>query len=261
MKETPPPRHVPPAAAPAIALPDARYMHDRYRIAGGVPFGEPASITDEEGHALFHYSSFSSITGIVAALVTGIVIVAGIGASAFLLSEKLWIAAAIALALSGAFAAIIAMLVPQTEVTVFEDAAMTQPAFTMHQATRYTFPAVEFAVRAAGGRDIGHLRMSSFSRLAKHHWHILDRDGTTEIGDAVEESLPRAVVRKFLGKFSAQYESNLRIRAGWSDAGWIVRRPSELTEARVLDVTLDAGKELDRRLALALALLVIAAEP
>jgi hypothetical protein len=260
MTEPAPPAAVQPRAVPAPP-PDPRYAHDRYRIAGGVPFGEPATIADDDGHALFHYASFASITGIVAALVTAIVIIAGAGAAAFLVSERLLLAAGIALALSGAFAAILAMLVPQTEVTVFEDAAMTKPAFSMHQATRYTFPAVEFAVRTADGRDIGHLRMSSFSRLAKHHWHLLDRDGTTEIGDAVEESLPRAIVRKFLGKFSSAYESNLRIRAAGHDAGWIVRRPSELTEARVLDVTLDAEKALDRRIALALALLVIAAEP
>ena len=67
------------------------------------------------------------------------------------------------------------------------------------------------------------------------------------------------VLRKVAGKFNARYQSNVRIRYAGSEAGWIIRRPSETGAVDVLDLAPDAP--LDRRVAMALAVLVLGSEP
>ena len=63
--------------------------------------------------------------------------------------------------------------------------------------------------------------------------------------------------RKFAGKFSPRYETNIRITYLDKGTGWIVRRPDSNGEVDVLDI---AG-DIDRRLAVALATLILGSEP
>jgi hypothetical protein len=60
-----------------------------------------------------------------------------------------------------------------------------------------------------------------------------------------------------LGKFNRRFETNVRIVYGGIPVGRIVRRP-ENGRADVLELTSDA---LDRRIAVALATLVLGREP
>jgi hypothetical protein len=69
------------------------------------------------------------------------------------------------------------------------------------------------------------------------------------------------MARKILGKFNALYESNLRLRYLGGDVGTILRRPNPAGERDVLDVSIDDKAVLDRRVAVAVALLALGAEP
>src|SRR5438477_583076 len=73
----------------------------------------------------------------------------------------------------------------------------------------------------------------------------------------IEESLSRALLRKAAGKFNRRYESNVRIRYFEKNVGWIIRRPDENGEVDVLD----AAGDIDRRIAVALATLILGSEP
>ena len=64
-------------------------------------------------------------------------------------------------------------------------------------------------------------------------------------------------MRKFAGKFSPRYQSNIGIRYLDADVGWIRRRPDGNGEVDVLEL---AG-DIDRRLAIALATLILGSEP
>jgi hypothetical protein len=213
--------------------------------------GEVAAIRANDDRVLLSYRSFASVSGIIAALVSAIVALAGFAAVLFLLAEGAPIRAFAALALTLLFATVIAMLVPRVNVTLYDD---QHPALTISQSS--VFPTARYLVTTPNGAAIAELRKSFFSRLGRNRWTIV-QEGRF-LGDAAEESFVAALVRKVLGKFSRRFETNLRIAYGGIVAGRIVRKPGADGRADVLELTSDA---LDRRVAVALATLVLGREP
>jgi len=210
-----------------------------------------ANIRGDEGQVLLSYRSFASVVGIVAALVSSIVTLAGLAAVLFLVAENSPTRAFVVLLLTLIFAFFIALLVPRITVTLYDE---HHPALTISQ--RSAHPGVSYVVAAPNGATLAELRKTPFSRLGRHRWRIV-QDGR-QLAEAVEESWGRAIVRKALGKFNRRFETNLRIEYGGLDAGRIIRRPDEHGHVDVLELTSDA---LDRRVAVALAVLVLGREP
>ena len=217
-------------------------------------FGEIVTIRADSGDALLSYRSFASIVGIVALVVSVIVAVTGVSAVLFLLFDGRVFPAVMALLLSAAFVVVIAMLVPTTHVSLFEG---SNPVLQIAQQSNVSFPVVTYAVGTPEQKVIGRLRKNIWSRLGRNRWDILTTNGDRPIGYAAEESLSRALMRKFAGKFNSRYQSNIRINYLGKGAGWIIRRPDVNGDVDVLEV---AG-EIDRRLAVALATLIFGSEP
>ena len=189
--------------------------------------------------------------GIVAALVSGIVFFAGLAAVAFLIAEDSPFRAGAALLLTLIFSFGIALLVPRTNVTLYDDGT---PALTISQQS--VFGGASYLVSTPNGATLAVIRKSAFSRLGRNRWAILiDR---RVHGEAVEESFGRAIIRKLLGKFSRAFEADIRILHGGVEAGRIIRRRNPRGEVDVLELTSDA---IDRRVAVALATLVLGGEP
>ncbi len=194
------------------------------------------------------------MVGIVAILVSVVVTVTGIAAVVFLLFDGRVLPAILAFLLSAAFTVVIAMLVPPTRVTLHEG---TMPALMITQQSNVSFPVVTYAVGTPERRVIARVRRRVWSRLGRNRWEILSASDDRPIGLAIEESFPRAVLRKVAGKFSRRYESNVRIRFLGKHAGWIGRRPDANGDVDVLDLVGD----IDRRVAVALATLILGSEP
>ena len=223
----------------------------------GLPAGEAVRVRDDEGNVVLTYRSFASVIGIVAAFVASIVIVAGAAGTLFLIAEKRPLAAIIAVLLCVFFAGLIAMLVPATSVTLYDG---SNPALTISQRSRLSFPAATHAVATPDGRTLALVRKSLFSRLGRNRWKIVSASDGRTIGDAVEESLGRALVRKVMGKFDRNLDTNLALNYLGQPAGWILRRPDTEGRADILDLTA-ATPAIDRRVAVALATLVLGSEP
>ncbi|HYH08581.1 MAG TPA: hypothetical protein VEK11_16110 [Thermoanaerobaculia bacterium] len=205
-----------------------------------------APIRDDEGNVLLSYRSFASVVGIVAALVSGIVIVAGIAAVIFLQSEGAPLRGLAALLLTIAFAFLISLLVPRINVTLYDE---HHPALTLQQ--RKVFPAATYVVAAPNGMTLAELRKTFLSRLGRHRWTI-SQNGRY-VGEAIEDGFFRALLRKLLGKFSRAFETDVVLRYGGMDVARIHRRNGD-----VLEIAHDA---LDRRVAVAVAMLVLGREP
>jgi hypothetical protein len=210
-------------------------------------------VRDDDGKALFSYRSFASVIGIVASVVASIVLLTGAAATLFLIMERSMFTAIGACVLSIFFALVVVMLVPGINVTLFGE---TTPLLTIAQKSRTSFPSVTFAVVTPDGRTIGMLRKSILSRLGRNRWQIDDASGRP-IGYAEEESFARAIARKLLGKFSRRYEADVIVH-GSGEAARVVRRAAGRRELDVLEVSGDA---LDRRVVVALATLILGAEP
>lgn len=244
----PPP---PPPPAPAAGPARSPFSGTLYRFTTGLRAGEVAGIRGEEGQVLLSYRSFASITGVIAALVSGIVALAGVAAVLLLFAEEAPFRAVMALLLTLAFSSVIALLVPRVNVTLYDE---HHPALTISQRT--IFPAATFLVATPNGATLAELRKSPFSRLGRNRWTIT-QDGRF-LGDAKEGSFFGAIARKFLGKFNRRFETNIEIAYGGIVAGRIVRRPDGASPVDTLELTSDA---LDRRIAVALATLVLGREP
>jgi hypothetical protein len=244
----------PPAPTPPKVT--GGFAHSRFHFMTGIPGGETANVRDDSGAVVLSYRSFASVVGIIAALVAGVVAVAGTAGVLFLLMEKRPIPAAIALVLCAIFTVVIILLVPRINATIYEG---VDPALTISQQSSVSFPVATYVVTTIDGKELARLRKSFFSRFGRNRWTILPPNHHGPRGEAIEESLGQALMRKVAGKFSPRYQSNVRIRYAGSEAGWIIRRPNETGDVDVLDLAPDAP--LDRRVAVALAALVLGSEP
>lgn len=244
-----PPIAPPPAVAPVP--PAGPFASTIYRFTTGLRAGEIAHVRDANDKVVLTYRSFATVVGVVAALVCGIVLLAGIAGTLFLIAEESLLRAALVLVLTVAFATFIGILVPRANVTLYDDA---NPALTISQ--RSVFPSANYVVTTPNGATLAMLGKSFLSRLGRNRWTIV-QDGRF-VGDAAEESLGGALVRKVLGKFSRRFETNVTIEYGGVPAGRIVRRPAPQQQVDVLELTTDA---LDRRVAVALATLILGREP
>jgi hypothetical protein len=236
------------AGAPFPAGP---FASTTYRFTTGLRAGELASVRGAGDEVLLSYRSFASITGIVAALLSAIVACAGVAAVLFLIQEQQPLRALAALVLTLLFAFFIALLVPRVQVTLYDDG---QPALTLSQRT--VLPRATYSVSTPNGATLAEIRKSFFSRLGRNRWLVF-QDGRL-IGEAAEESLGRALIRKVLGKFSRSFEENIRIDHGGIPCARIIRRPEAGRTVDILEITNDA---FDRRIAVALATLILGREP
>lgn len=191
---------------------------------------------------------------LIAMVVAAIVVATGLAAFLFLLVDGRPIPAVIAMILSGAFAVLIAMLVPQTNVTLHHG---NTAALSIMQQSNVAFPQVTYVIATPDRKIIARVRRSVFSRVFRNRWTILHPQGDLAAGNAVEESLSKAWLRKFAGKFNPRYQSNMRLRYEEVDAGWIVRRPTGEGERDFLDIT---GR-IDHRVAVGVATLIFGSEP
>ena len=219
-------------------------------------WGETVNVRNGDGQVVLTYRSFASVVSIVAALVAGIVIVAGVAAALFLIAEKRPGAAGASIILSLGFSAIIAALVPRTRVTLYDG---NKPALLIAQVSKAALPQTTYAVSTPEGETIALLKRTILSRLGRNKWSIdspADQGGSAL---AMEESFWRAIVRKVAGKFDRTSEANIRIFHQGVASGVIVRRPDPTGDHDYLDLT--SSGTLDHRVAVALATLVFGAEP
>jgi hypothetical protein len=256
MPDLPPLPASSPALPPTLSPQSGALDRSRFQFMTGIPAGETAYIRGDDGIALLSYRSFASIVGVIAALMSSVVLVAGAAGVTFLLIESRPLPAIAALMLSAAFSAMIIILIPATHVTIFEGAA---PAITIAQQSSINFPSVTYAVGTGEGSPVARIAKSFFSRFGRNRWEILDANDFLARGEAVEESLGRALIRKLFGKFAPAYQSNIRITWNGEEAGWIIRRPGSGGHADILE--LNPATTMDRRAAVALAVLVLGSEP
>jgi hypothetical protein len=246
---------VPPGRAsgphPATNVPAPTFAQSRYRFTSGLRAGEVAPIRGDQGQVVLSYRAFASVVGVIAALVTVIVALAGAAGTAFLLAEGSELRALAALVLTLAFTFCLSLLVPRIDVTLYDE---QRPALTISQES--AFPAAWFRVLTPEGVPIVQLRKSLLSRLARNRWRIF-QEGRL-VGEASEDSFAGALVRKVLGKFSRRFETNVIVRVGGIESGRIIRRPEANGQYDLLELP---NEMLDRRVAVALATLILGREP
>jgi hypothetical protein len=222
--------------------------------------GQLLSVLADDGAPLLWFHGFASVAGIVTWFALLSVVLASLAALIFLLSDGRFLSALLALALGAGFVAVLGRLLPRLEVPLFEEAELSRRLLTIVQTSRLTFPAGSFVVRGHSGSEIGAIALRGWSRLGSHRWSVLDPAGR-ELATATEESPIGALIAKFLGKFDSRFETNLCVRIGDREVGRVIRRPEGGMSRGTVDLPGDRALVIDRRLAVALAVLVMGLEP
>jgi uncharacterized protein YxjI len=145
---------------------------------------------------------------------------------------------------------------------VYEDETKARQLFTLEQASAWSIINFEFTLTDAAGQPIARLRRHGWASMVRRTWKIYDPGGR-EIAHAYEDSLWKAVVRRAL-ELSDSLGGLIRtnfiiVRPDGSRIGEFVRRFT-LTDKYVLDLTPDSQRSFDRRIAVALAILLDNAE-
>lgn len=235
---------------------DPRFQMSRYVLDVSVPYGERSTVRDESGNPLFHYKRPVNLAGFLAGLFATLVAIAGAGVTIFLAASAFYFQALVAFLMTAGFVLVILLLVPRRRhIYLYDDPDLSSVNLMLWQETRFTFPVLRFSVRAADGRMISSFSRNFLSIFGRHRWAIGDALGTSTLGCAVEDSLGKALLRKFLGSFFGLFKTNFHILIGDEKVGVIDRRTSGL-DRYFLDLTPDASYGFDRRTALALAILI-----
>ena len=235
---------------PSPASEEALFAHSFFQFRRGASARDITSILDERGTQLFSYRGFSSVLGIIAILMSGVVTLAGIAATILLVSQRQPLRGASAAALTIVFAWLIAMLVPKVSVTLFHE---NRAVLALSQTA--SFPTARWQVKTNNGTVLAVISRPQLSRIGRHYW-LVEHDGRY-LAEATERGFFAALRRKLLGKFNRKFETNLIVLAGPVEAARIVRRP-ENGRSDFLELH---GDLIDRHIAVALATLVIGSEP
>lgn len=246
--------HGPPLPSSEESRQEDPFRLTRYLIDVAAPDRDRATVRNEAEQPLFYFRRHTDLVGCVAAVMAGIVVVAGAAASVILVSESSVFPALLAVALMVAFAAVILWLVPRKHFYIYDDPAMKHVALLAWQESRFSFPSLRYSARLGDGTVLAGFERRASSRLGRHRWWIYDRHGSP-VGSATESSLVRAFFHNFLGSLFGIFRSDFRIVANGRPVG-VVRLDAGPLDRRILDLNEDPHATFDRRIALVLAVII-----
>lgn len=151
------------------------------------------------------------------------------------------------------------LLYPKRHITCYADDSMNVELLKIYQDRKWQIPTATYTVSDADMNLIGWCRKNHLHDILRKKWQVYDASGT-HVCTAKEDSIIKAIFRRFgpLGEF---LRTNFILMAadGASQLGAFNRRLT-LFDKYVLDMTLDTAGALDRRLAVAMAVLLDTAE-
>lgn len=234
--------------------PKGKFKESLYVVTSHPAEGDLAVIHDASETPLFYFRRPIHLVGCIASVVGGLVMVAGIGAVTILYLEQRLVPAALAGGLTLLFTLLILLIIPRTTFFLFEDAAMSLLSMVVRQESRFSFPALRFSIRMSDGETIGGMTRSAISRIGRHRWWLLDA-AERKLGYAMHASLGRAMLQNIAGTFFGTLRTHFNIFYAGRPVGRIIRTTGARTRS-TLDLSDDPKLLLDRRLALALAVVI-----
>jgi uncharacterized protein YxjI len=151
------------------------------------------------------------------------------------------------------------MLALKSQFTVYDNDSKSTPLLRVNQESALAIMNYTFVVQDADGRTIGTLKRQGWQSLIRRVWEIHGAHGDV-IATAMEDSLPKALLRRVIGEHSLigmLVRTNFILtRGSEAEAFGEFNRRLTLTDKHILDLTRDPARTFDRRLALALAIVL-----
>lgn len=266
--------------ATVAAQPQASHQFDRDRFfmrQKVMSLNERYAVNDENGTPLiFVIRRTHVLKGLLAALgaiITLIVVGALVVTPAIVFGDQrqfqrgdlsalmlVWLIAGGVVAVASCV--VVAVLIyPKRHVEFYANGAYTQKLLDVLQDSKWQIINATFTVRDAAGTTIARFHKNYLYNFFRRRWNVQMPDSDALICRAFEDSVLLSILRRFLGSFYGLLRTNYIITAGESDETiGEFNRKFAIFDKYVLDMTADPTRQLDRRLAVALGVMLDAGE-
>ena len=165
----------------------------------------------------------------------------------------------VALAALGAIVALIAVgvgLSAKRHVTFYRDQSKRDKLLDVLQDRKWQPITATYTVRDRTGRTLALLWKNYLYNIIRKRWYVKAPDGTT-LYVAKEDSIILSLLRRLLGPLFGLLRTNfIIVRDGSEDVVGEFNRKFTLLDRYVLDLKADGARVLDRRVALALGVML-----
>ena len=141
-------------------------------------------------------------------------------------------------------------------VTFYRDESKTEKMFDVLQDKKVQFPMRTYTVRDASGTPLASFKKNYLYNLFRKRWEMRSPNGTV-MCVAKEDSIILSLLRRVLGPLYGLLRTNFIITRGTGET--VVgefKRKFTILDRYVLDLSPDRRRDLDRRLALALGVML-----
>ncbi|MFG3819550.1 hypothetical protein [Limnothrix redekei] len=151
--------------------------------------------------------------------------------------------------------AVIVLISPKRHVTIYRDASKQEPLIKIIQEKKFEWFTATFTVRDLKG-DLARFRKNYLYDLFRKRWHCYRPDGSL-LCIAYEDSIALALLRRLLGPMFGLLRTNFIIcEANRERQIGEFNRKFTLLDRYVLDMSADLNRYLDRRIAIALGVIL-----
>jgi len=142
------------------------------------------------------------------------------------------------------------------DIRLFTDESLTTEVLTIQARSILDFSAAYDVVDASTGQKVGALKRKGFTSMFRDSWILMDAEDN-EIGKARENSLFGAMLRRWMNIIPQKYTISTTDGAPLAS---MRQRFNPFVQKLDIDFAADTEGQLDRRLGLAAAVLMVAIE-
>ncbi len=224
---------------------------------------EKYDVADEQGKKIVFVERpahlLRNVGALLAALVAAGVVGVGFGILADMAKGTAFEDVLVALAAIGAIVALIAVgvgLSAKRHVTFYRDQSKRDKLLDVLQDRKWQPITATYTVRDRAGRTLALLWKNYLYNIIRKRWYVKAPDGTT-LYVAKEDSIILSLLRRLLGPLFGLLRTNfIIVRDGSEDVVGEFNRKFTLLDRYVLDLKADGARTLDRRVGLALGVML-----
>ena len=144
---------------------------------------------------------------------------------------------------------------PLRHVTVYRDDSRRAAVLRVRQDQRFAFLTRTYTVLTPSGEPLARLRKTYLHNVVRKRWYVEAPDGHL-LGMAIEDSMILSLLRRVLGTFFGLLRTNFVLVYPTEEVFGEFNRKFTLLDRYVLDLSLDRERTFDRRVALALGVML-----
>jgi hypothetical protein len=249
-----------PEPAPLPEGAEPAFHRDRFLLRQKhLSISEKYFLWDEHGRELLFIERPAYLLKNLAAMFAGIAAAVAVAGTAFFLARAgapAWLAVLVGLGAAPVLIVTAVLLAPKRDVTFYRDANQSEVVLRVLQDQKWAPITPTFTVMLEDGTVLARIGKNVVYDLFRKRWQVHRPDGTLW-ATAREDSLLLALLRRFLGHLYGLLRTNYVIlRGDTEEALGEFNRKMTLLDRYVLDMSRDPAKELDRRVAAALGVLL-----